>query len=77
MSDPGVKSGISVRELISTKKEEEEEEEEEEEAQAGNEWSNILPKFSPARKKPPLKVLFAQSAKKDVIKAKNKRQSIS
>ena len=76
MSDPGVKSGISVRELISTKKEEEEEEEEEE-AQAGNEWSNILPKLSPARKKPPLKVLFAQSAKKDVIKAKNKRQSIS
>ena len=44
--DPGVKVGISVRELIFTKKifflS----------AQAGNEWSNILTKFSQARKKP-------------------------
>ena len=33
-TDPGLKSGISVRELISTRKK----------AQAGNELSNILPK---------------------------------
>ena len=33
-TDPGIKSGISVRELISTLKE----------VQAGNEWSNILKK---------------------------------
>ena len=41
--DPGLKSWISVRELISIKIKK---------AQAGNEWSNILPKSSPARKKP-------------------------
>ena len=39
--DPDLKSGTGVQELISTK------------AKAGNEWSNILPKPSPARKKPP------------------------
>ena len=33
--DPGVKGGISVRELISIKKKKKK-------AQAGNEWSNIL-----------------------------------
>ena len=43
-TDPGLKSGISVRELISTKKKKN--------AQAGNEMSNILPKTSHARKKP-------------------------
>ena len=36
-SDPGIKSGISVRELISYLKKN---------AQVGNELSNILPKFS-------------------------------
>ena len=39
-TDPGIKSGIGVRELISTLKK----------AQAGNEWLNILPKSSQARK---------------------------
>ena len=44
-SDPGQKSGISMRELNlkKTKKQ----------VQAGNEWSNILPKSSQGRKKPP------------------------
>ena len=35
-----------MRELISTSKKKKK-------AQAGNEWSNVLPKFSQARKKPP------------------------
>ena len=43
-TDPGQKSGISVRELISTFKKK---------AQEGNELSNILPKSSHTRKKPP------------------------
>ena len=43
-TDPGLASGISVRELISTIKKK---------AQAENELSNILPKSSHARKKPP------------------------
>ena len=42
---PGIKSGISVRELISTLKKKK--------AQVGNGWSNILPKSLQARKKPP------------------------
>ena len=46
-TDSGLKSGISVRELISTKKKKKKK------AQAGNESSNILPKSSHARKKPP------------------------
>ena len=41
---PGINSEISVREIISTLKK----------AQAGNEWSNIFPKSSQARKKPPV-----------------------
>ena len=49
-TDPGLKSGISVRELISTVKRKK--------AQAGNGLSNILPKSSHARKKPPLVVSF-------------------
>ena len=40
-TDPGLKSGISVRELISTLKKK---------TQAGNELSNILPKSSQAEK---------------------------
>ena len=40
-TDPGLKSGISVRELISTQKKKKRKKE----AQAGNEWSNILPKI--------------------------------
>ena len=40
------KSGISVRELISTLKKKKK-------AQAGNEWSNVVLKSSQARKKPP------------------------
>ena len=43
-TDPGLKSGISVHELIFTFKKK---------MQVGNEWSNILPKFSQARKKSP------------------------
>ena len=42
--DPGLKSGISAGELISTLKKKK--------AQAGNELSNILPNSSQARKKP-------------------------
>ena len=45
-TDPGVKSEISVRELISTLKKKKK-------SQAGNELSNIAPKSSHARKKPP------------------------
>ena len=44
-TDPSLKSGISLRELISTLKIKK--------AQAGDELSNILPKSSHARKKPP------------------------
>ena len=39
-TDPGLKSAISVRELISTLKKTKKQ------AQAGNQWSNILPKSS-------------------------------
>ena len=42
-TDPGLKSGISLRELISTFKK----------AQAGNDSSNTLPKSWHTRKKPP------------------------
>ena len=42
-TDPGLKSGISVHELIFTSKSKK--------AQAGNEWSNIPPKSPKARKK--------------------------
>ena len=50
-TDPGVNIGISVRELIPTflKKEKKKKKK-----QAGNEWSNILPKSSQARNKPTL-----------------------
>ena len=47
-TDPGLKSRISLRELISTLKRKEKKK-----AQAGNELSNILPKSSHTRKKPP------------------------
>ena len=46
-TDPGLKSGITLHELISTLKKKKKK------AQAGNELSNILPKSSHARKKPP------------------------
>ena len=55
-TDPGLKSGINVRELISALKKEREAETERQrqtEAQAGNELLNILPKSSHAWKKPP------------------------
>ena len=45
-TDPALKSGISLRKLILTLKKKKK-------AQAWNELSNILPKFSHARKKPP------------------------
>ena len=45
-TDPGLKSGISARELISTKKERKK-------AQAENKLLIILPKSSHVRKKPP------------------------
>ena len=51
-TDPGLKTGISVRDLISTKKKKKKRKEKKE-MQAGNELSNILPKSSYARKKPP------------------------
>ena len=44
-TDPGIKTGISVHDLFPLKRKEEK-------AQAGNEWSNILPKIL-TRKKPP------------------------
>ena len=44
-TDPGLKSGISVRKLISAKKKKK--------VQAGNELLNILPKSSHTKKKPP------------------------
>ena len=47
-TDPGIKRGISVHKLISTAKIQNPK------AQVENEWSNILPKSSQARKKPPL-----------------------
>ena len=46
-TDPGLKSGIIVRELISTKKKKKLKN-----TQAGNDLSYILPKSSHARKKP-------------------------
>ena len=42
-TDPGTKNGISVRELISTKKKKK--------VQAGNEWSNVLPKILTSEEK--------------------------
>ena len=47
-ADPGKKSEINVRELISISKRKERKKK-----KAWNEWSNILLKFSPARKEPP------------------------
>ena len=47
-TDPGLKSGISVCELISTLKKKRKKK-----AQAGNELSNTVPKSSHAREKPP------------------------
>ena len=44
-TDPGIKSGISVRELISTSKNKTKK------AQAGNKWSNILKKVIASEKK--------------------------
>ena len=46
-TDPGIKSGIGVHELISTQKKKKKK------GQAGNKLSNIFPKFSHARKRPP------------------------
>ena len=40
--DPGMKSGINVRKLLSTLKKK---------VQTGNEWSNILPKFLASEEK--------------------------
>ena len=48
-TDPGLKSGIELRVLISTLKKKKKKKK----AQAGTELSNILPKSSHARKKPP------------------------
>ena len=48
-TDPGIISGISVHERISALKKKKKKK-----AQAGNEWSNVLPKSSQARKKPPI-----------------------
>ena len=45
-TDPSLKSGISVHELISTLKKKEKK------TQAGNEWSNILSKSSQGRREP-------------------------
>ena len=50
-TDPGLKSGISVQELISTSHTRGKI------MQVGNEWSNILPKSLQAGKNPPPFVL--------------------
>ena len=50
-TNPGIKSVISVRKLISTLKKKKK-------AQAGNELLNILPKSSHARKKPPSQKIY-------------------
>ena len=50
-TDPGVKSGISVRKIISIKTTTTTTTTTKNKALAGNEWSNILPKSSQARKK--------------------------
>ena len=47
LTDPGLKSGISLHKLISALKKERKK------AQAGNGWLNILPKSSQMRKTPP------------------------
>ena len=44
MNNPGIKSGISARDLISFKKKKKK-------AQVGNEWSNILPKILASEEK--------------------------
>ena len=51
-TDPGIKSGISVHELISTSKKKKK-------AQAGNEQSNIVPKSLQVRKKSPAPFLVS------------------
>ena len=48
-TDPGIQSGISTHELISTSNKKNKNKK----AQAGKEWSNILPKSSQASKTPP------------------------
>ena len=50
LTDPVLKSGISVCDLISALKKKKK-------AQAGSDWLNILPKSLHARKKPPICVL--------------------
>ena len=49
----GLKSGISVRDRISSYKKKKKKKERKRKAQAENELSNILPKSSQTRKKPP------------------------
>ena len=51
-TDPGIKSGISVRELILPRTKNKTKQKIKK-AQTGNEWSSILPKSSQAGKKPP------------------------
>ena len=51
--DPGIKSGISVRKLISTSKKLPHTHTHTK-RQAWNEWSNVLPKCLQVRKKPPI-----------------------
>ena len=53
-TDPVTKSGITVRELISTLKKKKK-------AQTGNEWLYILPKSSQARKMPPVPFYVSKS----------------
>ena len=60
-TDPGPKSGISMRELISIKKNKK---------QAGNEWSNLLPKIFASEEKatiPPTIVLDTGSGLFEVV----------
>ena len=57
-TDSGIKSGIGMHKLMSTLKKKKKEKK----AQAGNEWSNIIPKSSQVRKKPsPHPTFYGQS----------------
>ena len=65
-TDPGIKSRISVRKLISTSNIKERKKERKMKAQAGNKWSNFLPKPSQASKKGTTTRLCPQSLDRDV-----------
>ena len=64
---PGLKSGISLRELISTANNNNKK------AQTGNEFSNILPKFSHAKKKRPPPPVNSSSVMSSLLPVQQRR----